>query len=451
MSRFPLALGLLALVACGGNSDVEDPDRVPVGNEPTPDPIAPTADPAPAMRISGAVTDANGNQNARLAGPGTLAATAGVQVVTLDGTVLGSASLDAGAYTVGLAELPTDLLLIVEALDVSGAVLGSVVVETTGATELAASPLDVESSVEAAVFANLLADGAAEGIWAEVRNRVDVPVALAVHGESDVDLALDNLAVAVDASWQAHVDAWTEAGVSVDAMSDAWFAASTALSTGLAAGESDAYDAFEAALVAAAEAEGLTADAIEETESVAHASVRAALQATAASEAVTLEAFRATALAESLTLKSTVNAEVLAMQANGSTTVSVIETAFEDLEAAIDAATTPEEIEAAVDAWRDTVLTAIEDEITSQLDLIDQLIATITAALQDIEVALGELETAIQGVVDAAVGVIDAADIADEIGTAFENLQTSVEEEFADLDAEDADAMTTVSLAFAGL
>lgn len=446
MHRFTAVIGLLALGACGGN-DVDNFD--PTG---TPDPTvtpAPTPDPSYAMRISGDVTDNVGAQG-RLAGPGTLAAATSVQAVTLDGTVVATATLDAGAYELGLETVPADALLFVQALDASNALLGSVVVELTDAELLAATPLDVESSVEAEVLSDLLDQGAELAVWAQVRTTIDTAVASAVHAEADVDTAVADTAVGVQAAWEAHVDAWEAAGISVDAMESAHFEAATALSAALAEGDANAYATFQAALHDAAVAQGLSEDAWLEAEGIAHASMRSAILATQAASTVTLEALRTSAMAESLNLQVAVSAQVATMEA-GVDTAAVIETAFDDLEAAIEAAGSLEEIETAIDTWRDTVIGAIEDEISSGLDIIDQILAILTDALTQLEAALANLETSIQDVIDAAVGVVDAAVVAADVATAYAEQAAVLAEDLADLEEDEAEAMSTVSLSFGGL
>lgn len=445
MTRFPLALGLLTLAACGGKT-AENPDDP---NDPT---VVPTPAPDYAMTIDGRVTDANGQQ-ARFAGVGTMAATVSVQAVTASGQIVATADVDAGVYTLGLETVPSDAFLFVQALDAGGDVLGSVVVELTASTSLSATPLDVESSVEAAVLEALLADQVAVGVWAEVRERIDVAVALAVAADADTALAVSNVATAIQASFEAHVDAWEEAGASVDDLNAASLAATAQLSAQLAAGQDSANELFAASMFDAATAQGLTAEAIAESNSIANAALHAALLATQASTAVAVETFRAALLAEAAGVEATINAQILAMQASGSLTATEVETAFTDLQTAIQGATTVEEIEAAVAAWRATVLGAVEDEITSQLDFLDQLLQTLTDALADIQTALQDLDTELDGVITDLIGTLDfdVDVLAGDIGAAFDDLQAAVEAEFADLDPEDAAVMTSVSLSFPGM
>lgn len=445
MHKTPLLLGLLTLVACGRNTE---PEFAPEVNTETPASEQP-AQPSYAMRINGSVTDNVGPQ-ARIAGPGTLEATHRVQAVTLAGSVVASADVVDGVYELGLETVPADALLYIQALGAADELVGAVVVELTDAAVLAATPLDVESSVEAAVLERLLAESVHIAVWAEVRHRVDTALARTVLAEANPDLALANSAVAVQASWEAHVSAWEAAGVSLDAVAAAHLEAATALSAALAAGDPTGIDAFELAVQEAARAEGFSAAAALEADAIASASLRSAILAVEASNAVSLEAIRATTLTESVMVKSAVEAQTAAMIVSPET-VTTIETSFDDLRAAIEAATSVEEVEAAVSAWRDTVMTAIEGEITAGMDLFDQIVALFTDALAQLETALAQLEAAIDGVIAAATGIVDAATLASEVATAYADQAATVAADLEDLEAPEAEALSTVQLSFVGL
>jgi hypothetical protein len=451
MHKTSLILGLLALTACNREPTAFAPATL--ADPSTQGPGELTPEPTPVVHvltIDGTVTDAVGPQG-RIAGPGTIAATTRVQAVTLAGEVVAQADVTDGAYALGLETLPADALLTVQALNATDEVVGAVVVELTDAERLSATPLDVESSVEAAVLEDLLAASVDVGVWGEVRHRVDSEVARVVLAETDPEEALAHMSVAVRASWEAHVDAWEAAGLSVDTIAAAQLEAATALSASLAAGDAQATATFDAALYDAALTEGLSVDAALEAEAIAAASLRTAIQAVQASDAVALETIRASALLESTKVQDAVVAETSAMFVSDGT-VTTIQTAMDDLEAAVQAATTLEEVELAVQAWRDTVMGAIEAEITAGQSLLDQLLAILTDALAQLEAAIVQLETAIDGVITAAGGVVDAAVLAGDVATAYADQATAVAADLEDLDdAAAADAMATVNLAFPGL
>ncbi len=455
MSRFGALFASVLIVGCsGGNGEPQSVDPV--------DPRPSGADPVDyAFMVEGRVTDADGAQ-ARFAGAGTMAATVAVRAVALDGVELARGEVEQGQYRLGFEERPGDTLLFVEALAADDGVLGRVVVEVTDAELLQATPLDVETSVEAAVLEALLASQAELGIWAEVRDRIDTPVALAVASDADPQLAVQNAAVAVEAAWQAQLDAWIRHGIAVDAVSAARWDAAVALSAALAAGDPQAYERFEIAVREAALAQGLGEDAAQEADTIAHAAMRAALLATSGAEQLVLEAIRRSALDEARSTQSIVASQVLAMQADGSSTADLIDAACADLEAALQNATTIDEIQAAIDTWRQTVLGALEAEIDSQLDFFDQLVQSLTEMLLNLELVLQDLDAALQGLIDATADALanldfenlDSLDLeafTQDIATAYDAFCDAIEQQFADLDPEDAQVMTSVSVAFPAL
>ena len=257
------------------------------------------------VQVKGRVTDGEGTQPqailagaASLGGSGTVAATAQVRASTvgLDGklTVVAEGKLeDRGYYTL---QVPGgEERLVLEAVDASGQVVASALLEATAeGKDVVAAPMDSETSLEAEVFLQMMADKSqAETLdMVDVRARITAPMAAAARqGASSTEAfrsRVEALADAVRAAQQAELEMYARAGVqtSQTALFEKELMAAAVLSAGLEGGSpvNELYDTFHANLRAAAEQLGVKVEQQAQAERAASASFRATVKARLSAE-----------------------------------------------------------------------------------------------------------------------------------------------------------------------
>ncbi|WP_158501551.1 hypothetical protein [Vitiosangium sp. GDMCC 1.1324] len=256
------------------------------------------------VQVKGRVTDADGTQPQALisgattfGGSGTVAATSQVRASTVgqDGklTVVAEGKLDAkGSYTL---DVPAgEERLVLEAVDASGKVVASALLEATAeGQDAVAPPMDGESSLEADVFLQMAADARAEMVdMVDVRARITANMATAARQGASTSEAFRSrvkaLADAIRAAQQAELEMYAKAGVqtSQSALFEAELSAAAALNVALDAGTSaeQAYDKFHADLQAAAERLGAKVEQQAQSERAASASFRATVKARLSAE-----------------------------------------------------------------------------------------------------------------------------------------------------------------------
>jgi hypothetical protein len=257
------------------------------------------------VQVKGRVTDGEGTQPqavvagaAPLGGSGTLAAATQVRASTVgtDGklTVVAEGKLEAqGRYTL---DVPAgEERLVLEAVDASGQVLASALLEAAAEGKAAvAPPMDSETSLEAQVFLQMMVDKSqAETVdMVDVRARITANMAAAARQGASTQEAFRSrvkaLADAARAAQQAELEMYAEAGVrtSQTALFEQELAAAAALNVALEAGGSveQAYDTFHAELRAAAERVGTKVEEQAQSERAASASFRATVKARLSAE-----------------------------------------------------------------------------------------------------------------------------------------------------------------------
>lgn len=178
--------------------------------------------------VQGRTSDELGAQRQGLGGDsfggsGSANATTTVRVsrIAQDGTLqtVGEAKVSAGGeYEVELSALK-EIKLIAQAIDASGKVRGSVIIEASGAQgeTVVASPIDTESSVEAEVLQKMVSQGVtlSEANAIDLRARINAQMAEAVKASSDAAARIKALAEAVASAQRAQVEAHGAAGVPV--------------------------------------------------------------------------------------------------------------------------------------------------------------------------------------------------------------------------------------------
>jgi hypothetical protein len=252
------------------------------------------------VQVKGKVTDGEGTQSQALSsgalplrGSGAVSSATKVQAATVGPggklTVVGEANVEAqGRYTV---DVPAgEERLVLQAVDASGQVLVSALLDASGeAGSTVAPPMDSESTLEAEVFAQLVADGAAAQTvdTVDVRARINTQMAVAARQGASTSEAfrarVKALAEAVRAAQQSELELYARAGVqtSQEKLFQEELTASAALNVALDAGNAsaEAYEKFQAALVAAAERVGAKVEQQAQAERAAGASFRATLKA----------------------------------------------------------------------------------------------------------------------------------------------------------------------------
>jgi len=257
------------------------------------------------VQVKGRVTDGNGTQPQALmsgalplGGSGTVSAATQVRASTVgsDGklTTVAEGKLEAeGHYTLDVPAGQQNLVL--QAVDASGQVLASAMLEATAQGQGAvAPPMDGESSLESEVFLQMVADKQqSETVdLVDLRSRITANMAAAAQqGASSADAfhsRVKALADAVRSAQQAELQMYAKAGVQTDqsALFQAELDAAAALNVALDAGADvdQAYDKFHADLQAAAEKLGAKVEQQAQSERAASASFRATVKARLSSQ-----------------------------------------------------------------------------------------------------------------------------------------------------------------------
>lgn len=180
--------------------------------------------------------------------------------------------------------------LVAQALDASGNVRESVIIESSGkdGDTITASPMDTESSVEAEAFIQMVAQGVelAEANAIDLRARINAKTAEAVKSSSDASARIKALAEAVAAAQRAQLKAYAEAGVTTtqSALFEAQLSAAAKLNVALdtaadKAAAEKAYDEFVAELHAQAREKAGDAKKASRGERAASIAFRATIKA----------------------------------------------------------------------------------------------------------------------------------------------------------------------------
>jgi hypothetical protein len=306
---------------------------------------------ASTTNLKGRTTDDTGSQqqglsSSELGGSGSVSATAKIRVSAIqpDGTLelIGDGAVKSdGSYDVSVAAADTEKV-VVQSIDASGSVRASVIVAKSGAqgATTVVSPMTTETSVEAEVLMQLIAQGItlAEANAIDLRARIDSETAAQVKASADVSASVKALAEAIAAAQRAQLKAYAQAGVTTtqSALFEAELSAASSLDTSLdAAGDASAaqkaQDDFVAALqakVIAAAGDAKKASHGERAASIAfRATIDARLNANAgavadaaARQAAGLEARRSTAAEQAaLTAGSAAQSTLDAFAAAGAT------------------------------------------------------------------------------------------------------------------------------------
>lgn len=393
-------------------------------------------------RAEGRVTDTGGAQPQSLGGAGTAAATTSVRAsaVTAGGSLELVGEAEVMADTRYSIELPAHQEgLVLQAVDASGEVLAGAILDASGAVgeTVHVTPMDSESSLEAAVYVAMIAQGASatEVSTVDLRARITSELALAVRmaddrGE-DVSAAIDALALAVLAAQRTEVAMYAQAGVRVSQadLFAAEVSASTSLSSALHGGASasSSYDVFFAALAEAASELRVTAEEQARAEAAASASFRAVVRARLSSESSA--SIRDAAILAAASLEARVHERALASVLAAGDASAELEaraaSATAELRARIGAAST---VSAAGSAYAELAIALRGDaDVRGSIlgtylgvDLVSAL--TVQPAVEASATAAAQLDAALDAAMQASLsgsGSIDTRMLAMQIAAAY--------------------------------
>lgn len=296
--------------------------------------------------LQGRISEGGGSQSQSLkilsgsfGGAGSVTAAVKVRVgkLKVDGSleVVAEAAVQSGGrYSIAVP--PGQKRLIIQCLDASGSVLASAIVEASGGVgeTVTVTPMDTESSVEAAVLARMAANGVAidEIDPIDLRSHISVGVAAAVKAAADVDVKVKALAEAVTAAQSAKVKAYASVGIntSVSALFDAELAAAKKLNAALDASASaslsadQAYASFYGDLSAGLLALDTSAKKHARAASIASVAFRSVVKArlSASGDAVAEAALRAAASGEARISAAMVDTLLVAGSASADVTTA---------------------------------------------------------------------------------------------------------------------------------
>ncbi len=399
--------------------------------------------------LKGRVSDSSGSQPQTLGGSGSVSASAKVRVSRIKGDgsleVMAEAQVQAsGRYEIAVPS--GEKRLIAESLDASGNVVASAIVESTGSGgAMTVTPMDSESSIEAAVLAKMAASGVAVADCnaIDLRARINVKVAEAVKASADAELRIKALAESIAAAQSAKVKAYASVGLTTtqSALYDAQLAAAVKLNAALdaaasAAASDKAYADFntdaDAALMAM-DSSGKKHARAESCASVAfRASVKARLMAGGQMDPVADASLRAAASLEGRAAANAV-ASILAAGSAASANTTAAANAAAMLSAQLAASASASASASAFASWR-TSLTgsgSVSGSVVGDFLGVNLLTAAVaqtavTATTAAASVLDTTLDTATKVLV-TGTGVIDFNGLAQTVVTAYSTFQTAVD------------------------
>ncbi|HZI09743.1 MAG TPA: hypothetical protein VE153_05070 [Myxococcus sp.] len=402
------------------------------------------------VQVKGRVTNTSGQQQQglgegapALGGEGTVSAASKVQASSVGSggklDVLAEAEVEAnGSYSLELP--PGSERVVLAAVDSSGKVVASALLDAAVEGERTAPPMSSESSLEAEVFVRMVADGAsAQAVdTVDLRSRINTQLAQSVKAEASADAqkSVAALASAVRAAQEAEVKAYARAGFNTtqDALFQASLEASAKLDAALDAGSqnvADAYAEFFTALRAATP----ELDEKEEAEGERAASVafRATVEARLSSSANASTADAAVRAAASLEAHAATTAVEAILRAANATdaTLSRSRAAATSLHAQLSASASAS---AAAQAWA-----AYSASLASTTNVSGTVLGSHLAVNSSNQAALnGSINAAAQASTTlnnslglaaeliAVTGAINVTQLADTVVTAFATYNTAV-------------------------
>lgn len=405
--------------------------------------------------LKGRVSDGGGSQaqglrilSGSFGGSGSVSAAVKVRVGQLkaDGSlsvVAEAAVQSGGSYVVAVPA--GQKRLVAECLDVSGNVVASAIVEATGAIgeTVTVTPMDTESSVEAAVMAKMAAAGVAlEEINAiDLRERINLGVAAAVKAAADSEVKIKALAEAIAAAQIAKIKGYASVGVTTtqSALFEAELQAAKKLDAALdAAGSTQAsidqaYATFHGDLHASLMKLDASVKKHARAESISSVAFRAVVKArlSASGDAVADASLRAAASAEARVSAAVVESILVAGSASADVSAAA-RTASTTLLGQISAAASASAAVAAFASWNaalsgsgtvtGTVLGNYLGVNVATATALQVSVSAVAAAAVTLDATLRTASTAI-----GATAALDFNVIAQSVVTAYTAFQATVD------------------------
>lgn len=412
--------------------------------------------------LKGRTTDDTGTQQQgltsdQLGGSGSVAATAKVKANKLkaDGTleVVGEAEVTSGGHY-ELKVPAGEKKLIVQSVDSTGKVRASVIVEKAGAEGEATvvSPMTTESSVEAEVLAQMLANGVtlAEANAIDLRARINAKTAEAVKSSADATVRVKALAEACAAAQRAQLKAWADVGVTTtqSALFDAQLAASVKLNAGLdaaadLAAAEKAYEEFVVALQAQAKASAGDAKKASKGERAAGIAFRATVSTRlrVSGQAADPVADAAVRHAASLEARAATAATDAALTAGAAATATMdsFHTASATLITSLRASTSATATAAAYATYHTSLVgsaNVMGSILGNYLQVNAATAASVDAAVMATATAAAQLDTALSAAATASITASQAIDFdayANAVATALKTFDAAAQAQAASL------------------
>lgn len=382
-------------------------------------------------QYQGSIED-QGTQRSRSAGSVDLSSATMVQAwtVTDDGEseMAGESELDvSGSFSIQTsADAEDSDLSVIHALDASGTIIASAIVEEAGtdADSVFNTRIDVESTIEAWAFLDRVeAEGdAAAANYADIRSRIDAGLAASVYlatGEGDGAMAALNasLSAAASAALQSHQDSGFDGDQSD--LYTIMAAASQSLDASISASGSPedieaAYADFFASVDAALDAEGIDAEDRYSAEAAAALAFELALSSMIESGSDVEDSGGQASSALLADAAADLITSLAADDEMDAASGDLLVEAAAELVASMDSAASEEDAEAAWAQYTDEVMVGIESMLhlegsdkDKDGDLLDDLFG---GELGDVFAALViELETIFAGTIDGGEGSADDA------------------------------------------
>ena len=403
------------------------------------------------VTVSGRVTDTEGTQSQGLSsgpafgGAGTVSAASRVEASGVGSggalTLISETSIQAdGAYQL---EVPADSeRVVLRALSSSGEVVASALLDAAvraqGEATRSAPPMSSETSLEAEIFQQLVADGvAATSIdTVDLRSRITVQLAASVRSQATDQERIDSiraLAAAVRAAQEAEIQAYAKAGVTVteQMLFEASLEASAALDSALAAGSRSAQEVYAEFLTAVRSGQEQVDEKTEaDGEREASVAFRASVQArssSGSSQGVADAAIRAAAGLEAYAADAAIQATLHAAGASD-VVIAQATAASAQLHASLRAAANAQ---AAASAWAtySVALSSSANVSSSLLGVFVGANVAQTATLQSAVQASSDAATTLDGALGTVIQIgstLSATALATSVANAFASYHTSV-------------------------
>ena len=420
------------------------------------------------VTVEGRVDDAGGSSTAQGVMPRAAAAPEGALVVAEvmvegragAGDVVAQTTLKAdGSYSLTVPEGEQRLLITVyadeTALEAGEALSAGILDATAGAKAGVRTmhPLNAETRLEAAVFAQLAREHGPESVdTVDLRARIDAGMATSwtsMEASAAAEATAD-LAAAVQLAQRTRLEAYAEAGVTVTqaALFEASLEAAAALDAAIHAGTSakTAWAAFHASQRAAVKEQTEAEDeAVSESEQSASVAFRLQVEAEVDSQALQFAAYRRAAILEARASNLTINALLEA----GAASQAVIDAAATQGDLLVTALVSASQRAEVTGAYANWALSISGGSSLSVLGTFLELDAQGSASLESMVAVQNSAHNTLELTLQTAwltAGALNVEVLAQATADAFATYRAAVVSHLADTDAFGAKGPTAVGI-----